>query len=161
MGASERLRSELGAAVSEVGDAAAVADRLCRACVVDLLRVDGASISLTLDATQRGTFGSSSPLSRHLDELQFTYGEGPCLDAVDQGKPVLVADLADTRDRWPVYAGAVLDAGVQAVFALPVRLSAQPVGALDLYRDRRGPLTDDALAGGMLAAELARCRCWT
>lgn len=27
----------------------------------------------------RGTFGSSGQLSRTLDELQFTYGQGPCL----------------------------------------------------------------------------------
>ena len=39
--ASRRLRAELGAAVSQAGTAAAVADRLCRACV-DLLQVDGA-----------------------------------------------------------------------------------------------------------------------
>lgn len=154
MGVSERLRAELGAAVSGSGGAAAVADRLCRACV-ELLEVDGASISLTLDGTQRGTFGSSSPTSRYLDELQFTYGEGPCLDAVTEGRPVLVADLAGAQDRWPVYAGPVLEAGVSAVFSLPVRLSTQPVGALDLFCERRGPLSADALAGGMLAAELA------
>lgn len=154
MDASKRLRAELGAAVSEAGTAAAVADRLCRACV-ELLQVDGASISLTLDGTQRGTFGASSPASRRLDELQFTYGEGPCLEAVARGRPVLIADLAGVQDRWPVYAGAVLDAGVSAVFALPVRLSARPVGALDLYRDRRGPLSEQDLAGAMLAAELA------
>ena len=154
MGTSESLRAELGAAVSEPGTVAAVADRLCRACV-DLLQVDGASLSLTIEGTQRGTFGSSSATSRRLDELQFTYGEGPCLDAVEQGRPVLVADLADMHSRWPFYAGAVLDAGIQAVFALPVQFSQQPVGALDLYRDRRGPLSAEALEGGMLAAELA------
>lgn len=42
-----------------------------------------------------------------------------------------------------------------AVFALPVRLSAQPVGALDLFRTARGPLTETGLAGGLVAAELA------
>ena len=68
---------------------------------------------------------------------------------------MLVSDVADMHDRWPIYAGAVLDAGVRAVFALPVRLSERPVGALDLYRDQRGPLTAEALEGGLLAAELA------
>ena len=154
MGASDRVRAELGAALTEVGSAEEVAERLCRACV-ELLQVDGASISLTLNGTQRGTLGASGLTSRYLDELQFTYGEGPCLDAVAQGRPVLIADLAGVQDRWPVYAGPALDAGVSAVFALPVRLSTQPVGALDLYRDRRGPLSADTLAGGMLAAELA------
>lgn len=151
----DRLRTELGAAMAGAGGALAVADRLCHACV-ELLQVDGASISLTLDGEQRGTFGSSGSLGRHLDELQFTLGEGPCLDATNSNRPVLVADLDDATDtRWPAFSREVLRAGIGAVFALPVRLSAQPVGALDLFRVARGPLPDRALAGGLLAAQLA------
>lgn len=35
---------------------------------------------------------------------------------------MLIADLAGVQDRWPVYTGPALDAGIGAVFALPVRL---------------------------------------
>jgi hypothetical protein len=151
----ERLRAELDAAVSGARTAVTAADRLCAACV-ELLEVDGASISLTLDGTHRGTFGASSPLSRRLDEFQFTAGEGPCLDAVATGRPVLVPDLDDPAElRWPGFTGAVLDAGIRAVFALPVTMSTQRVGALDLYRARSGALTEWSLSGGLLAAELA------
>ena len=151
----EWMRAELGAAVSTSSGALDAADSLCRACV-GLLEVDGASISLTLDGTNRGTFGASGDLSRRLDALQFTFGEGPCLDAVRDGAPVLVADLDDpTETRWPAFTGAVLKAGISAVFALPVTLTSQRVGALDLYRTRPGPLDDQALTGGLLAAELA------
>ena len=150
-----QLRAELGAAISGAGTALAVADRLCQACV-GLLGVDGASISVTLDGTNRGTFGSSGDLSRRLDALQFTFGEGPCLDAARHGGPVLVADLDDAAEtRWPAFTQAVLEAGVSAVFALPVSLSTQRVGALDLYRGRAGALSEQALTGGLLAAELA------
>jgi hypothetical protein len=104
----------------------------------------------------RGTFGSSGPLSRTLDELQFTFGEGPCVDAVVLGRPVLVDDLDDVGEqRWPGLTGALLDHGVRAVFALPVAVSAACVGALDLYRQRIGPLGVPALSGGMWAARLA------
>ena len=155
MSTEERLRARLGAAVAVAGGALAAADSLCRACV-GLLEVDGASISLTLDGTNRGTFGSSGDLSRRLDALQFTFGEGPCLDAVREGSPVLVPDLDDpAHTRWPAFTGEVLQAGVTAVFALPVALTSQRVGALDLYRNRPGPLTDQAMIGGLLAAELA------
>jgi len=151
----ERLRAGLDAAVSGAGSALAAADRLCSACV-ELLEVDGASISLTLDGTSRGTFGASSALSRRLDGLQFTAGQGPCLDAVSSGSPVLVPDLDDAAElRWPGFTGAVLDAGIRAVFALPVSLSRQRVGALDLYRSRPGPLEGAAMSGGLIAAELA------
>lgn len=151
----ERLQDELGAAMAGPGSPLAAADRLCRACV-HLLAVDGASVSLTLDGTNRGTVGASGPASRHLDELQFTFGEGPCLEATGSDSVILVEDLDDRGlGRWPAFTGAALEAGVGAVFALPVRLSGQPVGALDLFRAVRGPLSDVALAGGLLAAELA------
>ena len=155
MNGPEQLRADLGAAIRGAGSALGAADQLCRACV-DLLEVDGASISLTHQGSTRGTFGSSGEFSRRLDELQFTFGEGPCLDAVHQGGPVLVADLDDTAEqRWPAFRGALLDAGVKAVFALPVRVASDRVGALDLFRRERGSLTDEALSGGLLAAELA------
>lgn len=151
----DRLRAELGAAVGNAGSAQAVADRLREACV-GLLEVDGASLSLTLGGTNRGTFGASGALSRQLDEFQFTFGEGPCLDAVHGGVPVLVADLDDPAEtRWPAFADAVLQSGISAVFALPVWLASSPIGALDLFRRRRGRLDEQALAGGLLAAELA------
>ena len=131
------------------------ADLLCHACV-ELLEVDGASVSLTHEGSTQGTFGSSGDMSRQLDELQFTFGEGPCLDAVRQGSPILVADLDDpAEDRWPAFAGALLRSGINAVFALPVTIASQQIGALDLFRRRPGQLSGTALTGGMLAAELA------
>jgi hypothetical protein len=155
MNGPEQLRADLGAAIRGAGSALGAADQLCQACV-DLLEVDGASISLTHQGSTRGTFGSSGELSRRLDELQFTFGEGPCLDAVHQGGPVLVSDLDDVSEqRWPAFRGALLDAGVKAVFALPVRVATDRVGALDLFRRERGSLSDEALSGGLLAAELA------
>jgi hypothetical protein len=78
------------------------------------------------------------------------------MDAVRDGDPVLVSDLQDPLDsRWPAFTRALLDAGVSAVFAFPVSMAEQHVGALDLFRNRRGPLSDQALDAGMLAAQLA------
>lgn len=135
--------------------ALAAADQLCGACV-DLLEVDGAAISLVHQGVTRGTFGSSGEMSRRLDELQFTYGEGPCLDSVRHRAPVLVPDLADVSEqRWPGFRDAVLGQGVSAVFALPVSVANTPIGALDLFCHRPGALTEHGLRGGLLAAELA------
>lgn len=136
-------------------DSRGTADRLCQACV-ELLDVDGAAISFSVDGAIRGTFGASGELSRRLDELQFTFGEGPCVDAVAGGRPVLAADLnSPEHGRWPAFTGAALEAGVQAVFALPVATPATPIGALDLFRYRSGALSDDGIAGGLEAAGLA------
>jgi hypothetical protein len=151
----EATRLDLGAAIVGADGALAAADRLCEACV-RLLDVDGASISLMYEGSTRGTFGSSGPMSRTLDELQFTYGEGPCLDAVRDGRAVLVPDFDDAAEvRWPGFSEALLNAGVSAVFAFPVSVARDHVGALDLFRRTAGPLGPQGLAGGLMAAELA------
>ena len=75
-----------------------------------LFDIDAAAISLVFDGANTGTLGSSGESARAYDELQFTLGEGPCLESVTQRAPVLVADLADPDDaRWPAYGPAMLE----------------------------------------------------
>ena len=149
------MRASLESALRGPGNDLSAANRLCVACV-ELLHVDGAAISLMHEGTTSGPFGSSDGLSRRLDELQFTLGEGPCFEAVAGSRPVLVPDLGEqTGSGWPAFAGAALAAGVHAVFALPARVSVSHVGVLDLFRNEPGPLSDDDMIGGRLAAELA------
>ena len=149
------MRADFASAIDGAPAGRATAERICAACV-DLLQVDGAAISLVHAGSTFGTFGSSGELSRRLDEYQFTFGEGPCLDAVLQAQPILVPDLQDPAEqRWPVYAGAVLREGVHAVYALPVSISSACVGALDLFRAEPGRLDGADLTGGLIAATLA------
>lgn len=151
----QRLRNQFAAALEGAPTPLAAADRLCTACV-ELLDVDGASISLIAEGKTQGTFGSSGKLSRILDELQFTYGEGPCLDAVAQRRPILAEDLdGPGEDRWPALAQAILGHGIRAVYALPVAVANTPIGALDLFRRSSGPLDKPAMTGGLWAAGLA------
>ena len=153
--APDRLHARLDAAMADGGRGLSVADRLCHACV-EVLEVDGAAISVVDAGATRGTFGSSGVLGRRLDELQFTLGEGPCLDAVRFERPVLVPDLDGAGgQRWPAFTAAAVESGVRAVFALPVTVASSPVAALDLFRSIAGSLQDDVLDGGLHAAELA------
>ena len=131
------------------------ADSLCVACVT-LMDIDAAAISLLFEGATSGTLGSSSAPARTYDELQFTLGEGPCLDSVAQRAPVLISDLADRDEtRWPAYGPAMLDHQIRGVFAIPVVLAGEYVGALDLFRAQPGALHKDHLAAGIFAAALA------
>jgi hypothetical protein len=151
----DELRERLGASMDGADSALDAADRLCHACV-DLLDVDGAGVSLMHAGTTRGTFGSSGDLSRRLDEIQFTSGVGPCLDAVSLSFPVLVPDLhSATEQRWPSFRAAAIDVGIAAVFALPVSVATETVGALDLFRRDSRAMTGETLMAGLWAAELA------
>jgi ANTAR domain/GAF domain len=131
------------------------ADRLCEACVM-LFGVDAAAISLVFDGANNGTLGSSGAPARMYDELQFILGEGPCLDSVARRAPVVVLDLADPKEvRWPVYGPAMLDLRVRGVYAMPVVVAGEYIGALDLFRTQPGQLAGEQVSGASVAAELA------
>ena len=121
-----------------------------------LFGIDAAAISLVFAGVASGTLGSSGATARAYDELQFTFGEGPCLDSVARRAPVLVTDLANGNDgRWPAYGPAMLDYKIRGIFAIPVVVAGEFVGALDLFRAKPGELHVDDLAGAVVAAELA------
>lgn len=131
------------------------ADRLCEACVV-LLDIDAAAISLVFDGANTGTLGASDDNARTYDELQFLLGEGPCLDSVTRRAPVAVFDLADPGDgRWPVYGPAMLDLRIRSVYAMPIVVAGEYVGALDLFRAQPRRLDGKQFSGAVIAAELA------
>lgn len=123
---------------------------------MNLFDIDAAAISLVFDGANAGTLGSSDASARRYDELQFTLGEGPCLESVARRSPVLVADLADPTDtRWPAYGPAMLANDIRWVFAMPLLVAGEHVGALDLFRAMPGRLNGDQFAGAAAAAELA------
>jgi hypothetical protein len=69
---------------------------------------------------------------------------------------VFEPDLADPAVvRWPAFAQAGVEAGVLAVFAFPLHVEAIGIGVLVLYRDRRGALSADELAYGLVLADVA------
>jgi hypothetical protein len=143
--------------VTAVGAARGVeaADRLCVACVT-AFGVTDAAISLVFDGVANATLGASSARARVLDELQFTMGEGPCLDSVATRAPVMSSDLTDPADhRWPAYAPALLAHQIRGVFAMPVLAAGQYVGALDLFCAAPGLLAPRQVEAGLVAAELA------
>ncbi|MBA3303210.1 MAG: GAF and ANTAR domain-containing protein [Actinomycetota bacterium] len=128
-------------------------DRLCRACVQEL-EVTGAGLALIFGGGHRGTIGVSDGRVARVEELQFTLGEGPCLDAHESGRPVLEARLAESS-RWPTFGPEAVEAGVAAVFSVPLRRGAARFGVLDLYCDAPGPLGPGVLADAVAVAEAA------
>ena len=70
---------------------------------------------------------------RMLELYQIQASEGPCLDCVTAGEPVVNADLAHAADRWPVFAPLAIAAGFQSVHAFPMRVREQTIGALNLF----------------------------
>ncbi len=151
--AGDRLLRVLGLFAD--GDDGHQPAELCEVCA-RALEMSGAGIMLMSDELPRGSVCSSDPTSSTLEDLQFTMGEGPCIDAHRSGRPVMEPDLADPEvPRWPAFAIPAVSAGARAVFGFPMRVGAVRLGALNLYRDHAGPLTDDQHADALVMADVA------
>ena len=132
--------------------------RMCRAAVRDLPAM-GVGVSVLSRGKEPITFAASSEASVLVEELQFTLGEGPCIDAYASRSPVLVPDLSvSAATTWPGYAPAAHDHGVRAVFAFPLQVGAARLGALDIYRDHTGSLSAETLSRALTYAEVAMHR---
>lgn len=114
----------------------------------------GASIMLSSNGLSVCSV-SSGEVGGLMEDLQYTLGEGPSLDADRLGRPVLEPDLAEpAAPRWLAFAGSALDADVRAVFAFPLRSPSTSLGALGLYASRPGPLRDDQHAAALMVAAI-------
>jgi GAF domain len=129
-------------------------DRLVNACV-DVVDVTGAGIMLMVGDEHRGTLGASDEAIGIVEELQFTLGEGPCVDAFHSGQPVSEPRLADPDvARWPQFSGPAVDAGVAAIFGFPLQVGSTRIGALDLYSDRVGGLRPEQVTDALIMADV-------
>lgn len=146
-----RILSQLR--VGKSNDAGAA--RLCE-LTADVLAMNGAGIMLMSNDLPGGSVCSSNQVSALIEELQFTLGEGPCVEAYHRDRPVLEPNLAEPAvDRWLAFAPRALAAGARAVFGFPMQVGAIRLGALNFYRDRAGTLSDEQHADALVMAGVA------
>lgn len=132
------------------------AARLCEVSA-DVVGVTGAGVMLMWAGVARGWVCASNQVSRAIEDLQYTLGEGPGVDACILDEPVLEPDLAgpDAAARWVAFTPRALAAGAGAIFAFPMKVGAIRLGALNLYRARPEELSDDQHAGALAMAGVA------
>jgi hypothetical protein len=128
--------------------------RLCGAAA-RALSASGSGLTVMVEDGMRAVTAASDRGTEHLEELQLTLGEGPCIDAYASRRPVLIPDLTAAMTRWPIYAPAVYAKGARAVFAFPLQIGAARLGMFDLFRAETGMLTSDELTLALTFAEIA------
>jgi hypothetical protein len=137
------------------GDAELGTKRLCQGCA-EITGMSGAGIMLMTGDLPQGSVCTTDAVSDLIEQLQYTLGEGPCVDAFRQECPVMEPDLAHPlTPRWFAFAPPALEAGARAVFGFPLQVGAIRLGALNLYRDRPGRITDEQHADGLVLASIA------
>ena len=99
---------------------------------------------------------STNEQTEWMELLQLQADQGPCVECFRTATPVSVVDLSETTRRWPRFAAALADrACYRSVHALPLRLRGEPIGALNLFHRRPGPLPPADLALGQALADTA------
>jgi hypothetical protein len=134
------------------GDGDAPTARLCEVCA-EVSAMTGAGIMLMSGDVPGGSVCTTDDVSALIEDLQYTLGEGPCVDAHLQNRPVLEPDLAHpSTPRWLAFTPQAVAAGARAIFGFPLQLGAVRLGAMNLYRDRPGRLSDGQHADALVLA---------
>jgi len=77
--------------------------RLCGACP-DIVGVSGAGVMLMSGDIPRGSLCTTDRVSHLIEDLQYTLGEGPCMDAYLRDEVVIEPDLhVPVISRWPAF----------------------------------------------------------
>lgn len=98
------------------------------------------------------TVASSDSRARKLDELQNSYGDGPCLTALRERTRILVPDVR-SDNRWPDYFRATAANGVISILAVPMDVKSTGQAVLNLYSPRVLGFPEGSVAA---AEEVAR-----
>jgi hypothetical protein len=136
-------------ALSEYSDGTLGPLQLCDACV-KVLPVDRAALTISVASTTWEPLCATDETASRIEAQQVITGEGPAVDAVARGGPVLVDDLAAAFDRWPGFTTALGADARGGMYAFPLQIGAIAVGVVDLYRVEPVPV-DAADMTAMLA----------
>ena len=119
------------------------------------LPITGAAVSLFGGATAETLVCASDALAAHLDELQFSLGEGPRWRAVRSRLPVLIPDVqAVAHADWPMFHKAVAETPAAALFVFPLTVGAVDLGVVELYHSSPGTLSSsDQATAAVLAGQ--------
>jgi len=122
-------------------DVVELLDRLVSDCV-NLLEVSAAGILLLNHDQHLEVVASSDETSRFMEVFQLESQSGPCVEAVQTGEAVIITDMTDHTGRWPAFARLVTEVGYTAVYALPLRLRSETIGALNIFLRSSVPLSE-------------------
>ena len=113
---------------------------------MDLFGASGAGILLVDPYGTPQLMAAASAADRALEMVQLHTENGPCLDAIRSSEPTYEPELRANTHRWPAWAPAAVAAGIASVYATPLTLRQQTIGAFNLFGDRPAALGTDELA---------------
>ena len=143
--------------IVEAEDIKAFLDGLAGVAATMMSRATGQRIecAVTLGRRKRtGTIGGSTATAVVLDRIEQSLGEGPCIDALAEARPVLLRD-AESAPRWPLYSSALRAAGVRSALAVPMALEEEASAVLNFFSPAAGTFTHASVMQAATFVEMA------
>ncbi|MER7700500.1 GAF and ANTAR domain-containing protein [Streptomyces sp. NPDC096095] len=118
---------------------------LARSALLLSPTADGCGV--TLERRNRPlTVASAGVSAPPLDEAQYGQDDGPCLQALREGREVGVSDMCE-ENRWKDYPAFAVAAGTRSSLSLPIAAHSHTAGALNLYSPKQNGFADADLHG--------------
>jgi GAF domain-containing protein len=143
--------------VAGMADIKSVLDGLTGLAAASMSSTVGVPIecAVTLHRRKRtATIGGSSGRATVIDRIEQSLGDGPCIEALESGVPVLLGDVA-SDPRWPEYRSALSAAGIAGSLGIPMRLEDDAGAVLDFFAPVSGLFDEQAVADGVRFADMA------
>lgn len=131
--------------------------------VESLVGWDAVATSL-VTGDEIATYGATDPRVNPVDQAQYDFNRGPCVDAIKKGE-IQYFDGASIEPRWRQFAEVAAEHDVYSVFSVPLRLDGEVLGAINFYsreRDalRPGHKEEGSVFGAQAAIALANAQAY-
>ena len=111
--------------------------------------------AVTLGRQKRtATIGGSSDQAMLLDRIEQSLEQGPCIDALESGRPVLLDD-STSSPQWNEYCQALTAAGMRSTLGIPMELEPSSAAVLNFFAQLPGTFTRDAVTDALTFAGVA------
>ncbi len=122
-----------------------------------MTRAAGAPIDCALTLRRRkrtATIAGSSEKAVLLDNIEQKLGQGPCVDALNAGHPMLLADVA-TDVEWPEYSRVLAENGCRSALGVPMDLGESSEAVLNFFASEAGLFTPEVIDEAAAFADVA------
>ncbi|MFJ4028983.1 GAF and ANTAR domain-containing protein [Paenarthrobacter sp. NPDC089989] len=143
--------------IAGTDDITSFLDGMTRYAATTLSRATGSRIecAVTLWRRKRAvTLAGSSDDAILWDGVEQTLGDGPVMQALRTGQPVVLADTS-ADSPWPEYTSTLAAAGARSVLAAPLELGNDACAALNFFAPETGSFSGEAVAEAMVFADMA------
>jgi GAF domain-containing protein len=151
--AARAFASATAALVDEY-DVVGAVSRMVRDCA-HLLSAEAVGLVVANDRDELELLGASSHRSLELELYQLQSANGPCVEASRTGAAVTAESLHEVAEQWPDMVEPMRRLDMNSVHATPLHWHGTTFGALNVFRSRTGPFTEEEVSIAQAFADTA------